>query len=166
MHSTRFVRAFAFGLLILASLPTAAAAQKLPVQETTIMSATLKVGDRPLWRKILRGVARGVTLGAVQAASDSIKKDQPFHVEANHDGIDTDSYTLFLNTAASSTVPVTVLSNGIVAFPRFNNGLPKGTYQIVVRATGQGGSTDSPNLALTVTAGNPSAPGQPRIIKQ
>ena len=101
---------------------------------------------------------------AMQPATDSIKKDTPFKVGCTHDGIDTDVYTLYLNTSPAQQLPRSSLLNGEIQFP-FPSGLPKGTYAIECEASNAFGSTKSGVLTLTVTAGNPSAPGQPRIIR-
>lgn len=136
----------------------------VPVEQT-VTNQTVEIGkERAWWRKIVRGTARAVTLGAVQAASDSIKANASFHFAFDHDGIDTDSYSVKINTAVYTTVPVSQLVNGTVMVP-FLQGLPKGTYQFQVVATGQGGTGVSDLFSLSVTAGNPSNPRNPRIIK-
>lgn len=96
--------------------------------------------------------------------TDTVKQGDPFSVAFDHDGIDTDQYELRVNTQLTQTIPVTALVNGTAAFP-FPVGLPKGSYTFTVTAVGPGGTGVSGSLALSVTAGNPAAPGQIRIIK-
>lgn len=153
-------------VLAIALLPSAAlAAEKTETTSTrTIVTTTLRVGERPRWRKIVRGAARVATLGMVQAASDTIKANQPFALAWNHDGLDTDGYNVYINTALSASVPVSRLVNG-TASTGYSTGLPKGTYTFEVEAFGPGGTGKSAPFVLSSTAGNPSAPGQIKIIK-
>lgn len=137
------------------------------VEAPVVHTQTVQVVDkaRPFWKKLFRGTARVATLGAVQAATETIKQNTPFHLAFNHDGIDTDGYTIYLNTAVSATKSITDLVNGTVTH-FYSTGLTKGSYTFIVRAFGEGGSSaDSLPLTASVTAGNPSAPGQVRIIK-
>ena len=170
MRIRNFDLALVLGALLVLGVSTASAQEQLAPRRSeaaatsNALTRTITIGDRPLWRKVVRGIARVATLGVVQASSDSIRKDTPFSVEANHDGIDTSSYNILLNTALQGAQPFSALVNGIVSF-NFPTGLPKGSYMVIVKALGPGGETSSPSLALSVTAGNPSAPGQPRIIK-
>ena len=159
MNKTRKIRALflAFTLLVASAQPVLAQAQ----ERTVVASGTIKVGDRPLWRKI----ANFVTLGMVQATADTVKAKQPFDFLFDHDGIDTDGYTLYINTAQFTTVPVSQLTNGTITIA-FPNGMPKGTYNFVAEAFGPGGVGTGSPLTLDVTAGNPSAPRNPRIIKK
>lgn len=140
-----------------------------PAQTEIVQSFNLTVVDGPsIWKRIGRRAAWAVSLGAVsgatQPSNDSIKKDTPFKVSSTHDGIDTDSYAVLLNSALSAMQPLSALRNGVILFD-YPNGLPKGSYMVVVKAIGPGGETASPALALSVTGANPSAPGQPSIIK-
>jgi hypothetical protein len=137
----------------------------ISAESTSLIAVqTIEVGERPLWREVVRGTARVVTMGAVQAAADTIKQAQPFSFAFDHDGLDTDVYQVFVNGAAIATIPVSQLVNGSYshAFPQ---GLPKGTYVLTAKAFGPGGEGASDPLSLSVTAGNPSAPRNPRIVK-
>lgn len=134
-------------------------------QNTTIAQTQVNVTDtgKPsFWGRVGRIAARVGTLGMVQAAADSIRRDTPFTMVADHDGIDTSAYNLKVNTQLAATLPVTALANGTIRFP-FPQGLPRGSYTLIIEATGEGGTTPSSPLSLTVTAGNPNAPRNPRI---
>lgn len=149
--------------LLLALVVTASAQDrkvKMNALGAATVSYTVEIGKSPsLWRKI----AHYVTFGAVQL-SDSIKANQPFTVMVDHDGIDTTSYTLYVNGVLNVTLPATALVNGSVSFP-FAQGMPKGSYTFVARAIGPGGETNSDSLALSVTPGPPNKPNNPRIVK-
>jgi len=163
VKKTTLILAAIVGILLGITVANTFAQESRP--NTKILSTTIEIGERPLWRKILRGAARVVTLGMVQAATDTLKQGQPFSFAFDHNGIDTDGYQIFINTAAVATIPVTALVNGTVTHP-FPQGLQKGTYVFTATAFGPGGdSAQSLPLNLSVTAGNPSAPGQGRIIK-
>lgn len=130
-----------------------------------ISSITVSVGDpQPSFkRKLARVLSFGIVAAAPQATADSIRRDTPFDVAADHDGVDTDAYEIRVNTALMGTLPVTALTNGTVMFP-FNQGLPRGTYTITVTAVGPGGTGVSDPLSLSVTAGNPSNPRNIRKV--
>lgn len=102
---------------------------------------------------------------AFAQVSDSVKQNTPFQAAADHDGLDTDSYRIYVNGAVFNTLPVTALTNGTITFD-FPAGLTKGTYVLYVEAVGPGGVTGSDTLTLTVTPGQPKKPLNIRIIKQ
>lgn len=100
-----------------------------------------------------------------QNVTDSVKQNTAFKVAADHDGLDTDSYKIYVNGAVFNTLPVTALVSGVITFD-FPAGLVKGTYTIYIEAIGPGGVTASDTLTLTVTPGNPHKPLNIRVIKQ
>jgi hypothetical protein len=150
------MKKFVLVLALVAFLPALASAD-----ERKVASTTIEVGKTSFWRKL----ANVATFGIVQSTpADAVKANQPFDYAMDHDGVDTDGYTLYLNTATHASLPASALVNGTVMF-RFPNGLPKGTYTFIGRAWGSGGEGLAPALDLSVTAGNPSNPRNPRIIK-
>lgn len=158
----KWARAVLCLAVMVLAMPATAAAQDQVKPAKDVLQQTIEVG-RPWWKKLVRGTARVVTLGAVQAA-DTLKQGQPFDLAWDHNGLDTDGYQVFINTALSATVGVAALVNG-TAKQAYPSGLTKGTYTFVVKAYGPGGEGVSAPLTASVTAGNPSAPGQVRIIK-
>jgi hypothetical protein len=129
--------------------------------QETVLQKTVEVKDAPgFWRKALNFA----TLGVMQATADSVKANQPFALAWDHDGIDTDSYAVLANTQQVASVPVSALANGTAQYS-FTSGLAKGSYTFTVKAMGPGGEGLSSPLSLSVTAGNPSNPRNPRIIK-
>lgn len=141
-------------------------ASPVAAEDKTLSTTKFEVTEngRPLWKKLLRGTARVVTLGAVQAAADAIKANTAFFLVADHDGVDTSAYEAYVNSQLREIKPASALANGTIQFA-FSTGLPKGSYTMVIKALGEGGEGVSDPLSLSVTAGNPSAPGKPRIIK-
>jgi len=107
-----------------------------------------------------------ITLPAEDIA-DSVKQNTPFGMGWTHDGLMTDGYTVLVDNVPHATIPVTALVSGVMFLPTlFPQGLPKGTYHITVYAFGPGGqSGNAPIIDLSVTAGNPSNPSKPHIIK-
>lgn len=113
-----------------------------------------------------------LTLGGWLASSasasaqvtDSIKQNTPFQVAADHDGLDTDSYRIYLNGTVWQTKLVTALVSGVITFD-FPVGLAKGIDVIYIEAIGPGGVTGSDTLTLTVTPGQPKKPLNIRLIK-
>lgn len=106
-----------------------------------------------------------VTVLETQAVpADAVKANAPFTFAFDHDGLDTDGYQLYINGAVVRTVGVAALVNGSVLIP-FPAGLPKGTYTFEVHAYNAIGEGVGAQLTLSVTAGNPSNPKNPRIIK-
>lgn len=97
--------------------------------------------------------------------TDSVKQNASFKVAADHDGLDTDSYRIYVNGAVFNTLPETALVAGVITFS-FPAGLVKGTYVIYIEAIGPGGVTASDTLTLTVTPGPPKKPLNIRVIKQ
>lgn len=106
-----------------------------------------------------------IVTDARQASADAVKSHQFFVFAVDHDGVDTDSYVLVVNSAVHTVLSSgSALVNGTVKV-EFPTGLPKGTYSFVMKAVGPGGEGVSDPLSLSVTAGNPSNPRNPRIIK-
>lgn len=86
-------------------------------------------------------------------------RNQPFRVEIDHDGVDTESYTLIRDGVEVETKPRTPATP--VVFP-FLDGLPAGSYEFAARANGPGGQTVfSETVKLVVV---PGAPAQGRIV--
>lgn len=129
-----------------------------------VLVAKVNVGPRPWWKKAARGLARGVTFGAVQAAADSVKQNTFFAVQADHDGVDTDVYEIYVNTQLRESKVAASLVNGTISFT-FATGLPKGSYQLIIKARGEGGEGVSDPFSLSSTAGNPAAPRNVRVVK-
>jgi hypothetical protein len=100
-----------------------------------------------------------------QDTTDTIKQFTKFSVAADHDGANTDGYRLYLNGAVWQVLPVSALVGGTITFSQFGNGIVKGVYVFYVEAYNAEGVAVSYTLTLTVTTGNPTAPGKPRIIK-
>ncbi len=106
----------------------------------------------------------GIASVASAQSVDSIKQLTTFKVAADHDGLDTDGYRVYLNGGLWQTVPVASLVAGVVTFD-FPTGLIKGTYVIYVEAFSTAGAASSTTVTLTVTSGNPTPPRNPRIVK-
>lgn len=136
----------------------------LRAEDKPVLTTTITVGERPFWKKALRVAARVATLGVVQAATDTIKQGEAFSLAFDHNGVDTTFYEERINTQLTQSLPVAMLSNGSAMFPH-PGGLAKGSYTFTVTAVGPGGTGVSAPFGLSVTAGNPAAPGQIRIIK-
>lgn len=84
-------------------------------------------------------------------------------VEADHDSVNTDNYDLLLNGQVAQSLPVSAWANGVI---RFSFTMPtRGSYTITVRARNDDGLfADSDPTAFTVTKGQPTKPGKPKII--
>lgn len=83
-----------------------------------------------------------------------LTRNAPFTVQIEHDQVDTDQYGLTINGALHGTVPVNPAG---VQFP-FPQGLPPGTYTLVVTVSGPGGEAASDPLDLVIAPGLPSKP--------
>lgn len=130
-----------------------------PGPRTVILkSQTLEIGQAP---SVWRTVAHYLTFGAVQAAT-GLKARQPFNVMADHDGVDTDTYTLTVNGVVTQTLTIGALVNGVITFP-FLQGLPKGSYTVIVTAIGPGGTGIGDALGQIIAPGPPSKPTKTRI---
>jgi hypothetical protein len=92
----------------------------------------------------------------------SIQTNKPFQAQADHDGIDTDSYRLYVNGQLIATLPVANLTGGVISFSL--SGLAKGTYTLFIEAAGEGGVTASDTLTVVATPGKPKKPLGIRIV--
>jgi hypothetical protein len=81
----------------------------------------------------------------------------PITAQVQHDGVNTDSYSLYLDSTLHGTLPVS--PEGVQWI--FEDGLPMGDHQLYVKATGPAGSVDSDPVLLTVT---PQLPGKPVLL--
>jgi hypothetical protein len=81
----------------------------------------------------------------------------PITVQVQHDQVNTSSYDLVINGTVSASKPVDPAG---VNF-QFPTGMAQGTYDLVVRAVGPGGTTASDMVQLVVL---PAAPSQPTIV--
>jgi hypothetical protein len=143
-----------------AAVPVTHAASSSTVAKMVVIGhQKLKIDQPPsVWARLLHFV----TLGAFQPAS-GLKAGVAFTVQADHNGVDTDTYTLTMNGTVVQTLPVTSLAVGVITFP-FPQGLPKGQYAFVVTAVGVGGSGISDPLAQSITPGPPSKPTRVRVV--
>jgi hypothetical protein len=130
-----------------------------------ILTQNITIGEASILSRVWHSATHFATLGFVQTSTTAIKQGEPFDVLFDHDGVDTTQYDLMVNTQLVASIPVASLLNGTGKFP-FNAGMTKGTYTFVVVAVGPGGTGTSLPLTQSITAGNPSAPGQVRTIKQ
>lgn len=95
----------------------------------------------------------------------NIKRNKPYHVAADHDGIDTDSYDLRIDGTSRATQPVSALANGSIVFTDLaeaNIGLH--TWAIVAIGPGGEAVMDAfPFDCVAVIPGKPTNPsmGQP-----
>ncbi len=95
---------------------------------------------------------------------DTIKQSTAFKAAADHEGLDTIGFRIYLNGAVWQTKAVIDLVAGVITFD-FPVGLVKGTYVIYVEAYDVEGAAASTTLTLTVTSGNPLPPGHLRIVR-
>lgn len=91
-----------------------------------------------------------------------IEKSTPFTVQADHAGVDTVGYRLYVDSAMVQEKPVSALSGGVISFADAD-GLPKGSYGLQVSAYNADGETKSDALTLVVTGTAPLAPINLRI---
>jgi hypothetical protein len=135
------------------------------------------------WISICRSGRRGagVTLavailtacfGATNASAQTVtvcsvspcpmQTNKAFQVAADHDGIDTDKLTIYINGTLYASAPVSALTGGVITFNVA--GLAKGTYVIYIEASGEGGATPSDSITVQVTPGKPSKPRNIRVL--
>jgi hypothetical protein len=92
----------------------------------------------------------------------AISKSTPFTVQADHAGVDTVGYRLYVDGAMAQEKPVAALVSGVISFADAD-GLPKGSYSLEVSAFNDDGETKSEALTLVVTGTAPGAPVNLRI---
>ena len=106
------------------------------------------------------------SIASAQLASNEVYANTAFKIGADHDGVNTTSYTLKRNGAQVATAPVSARVGGSIVFDQ--PGLAVGSYTYVVEAVGDGGTTPSAPYVVVVkvlpTA--PSAPNGIRIVRQ
>jgi hypothetical protein len=79
-----------------------------------------------------------------------VRSGKAFSVSANHNGVNTTGYRLYMNSVVYLTQPVSALQNGVVtfAFPSIN----RGTYSATITAVGDGGeSVLNPGIVIMAT---------------
>ena len=91
-----------------------------------------------------------------------VQLNKPFTAMADHDGVDTSIYRLYVNGQKVQEQPVTILANGVITFPPMSL-TAKGDFIIYVEAVGDGGATSGSTLTLTVQPGKPKAPVNTRV---
>lgn len=93
----------------------------------------------------------------------TVIRNQPFHVAADHDGIETDTYELLIDGAVVSSHQVSALQAGVITF---SNVLITvlGPHTAAIRANGPGGTATSASLPFDVVAAAPGAPTNIRLI--
>ena len=96
-------------------------------------------------------------------AAETVAAGQPFSVAADHDGIETTSYKLYVNGVAVDTKDVTQLQSGVITFAR--PAAQAGTYVFYIEAIGPGGAQASSTLTVTVQPPTPGKPGAPRNLR-
>lgn len=107
---------------------------------------------------VLLHTATGVVL---QVLTPNLTAGEPFHVQANHTGVDTVSYTLFMDGTALETKPVSALTAGVIDFFR-PAGTTAGTHTASVRANGpQVPPLTTASTPLTFTVNPPTVPAPP-----
>jgi hypothetical protein len=93
----------------------------------------------------------------------ALPKGTPFKVEADHDGADTLSYRLYINSESVQEKPVAELVDGVITFEDAD-GLPKGSYDVIVAAVNADGEGRSEPVTLQIT-GEPAPPVNIRITR-
>lgn len=121
-------------------------------------------------RKVLILLALLLAPALAQAqTTDSIRKNTKFTVVVDHDGADVQGFRLYENGAIKATMTATSAgcTGTVPCAPAFSylNGLPVGVYVFFIEAFNADGAAASTTITLTVTAGPPKAPTNPRIIK-
>lgn len=115
----------------------------------------------------LGGLALGLLLTARPVAAQcytacTVQRGSLFTIAADHAGDNTVGYRLVQNGVVIRDVPISSLLVGVIGFG-FPVGLDTaGTYTFVVAAYNTEGETPSDPLVLTVTAGKPAKPLNPR----
>ena len=92
----------------------------------------------------------------------ALSKGTPFTVSADHDGLDTLAYRLYVDGVQVQEKPASALSAGVIAFADAD-GLPKGSYGIEVSAVNDDGEAKSELFTLIITGRAPNAPVNLRI---
>jgi hypothetical protein len=112
---------------------------------------------------LVAAAASEAQTGVCTTSPCAVQKAKAFHALADHDGIDTTGYRLYVNGAVEQTVPLSALVNGVVTFS-VAAGLPVGTHVIYIEAFGEGGAEASTTLTLVVSPGKPKAPVNLRVL--
>lgn len=84
-----------------------------------------------------------------------VKRSQPVSYQIEHDGLDTDSYTLIRNGVDVETKPFDPAG---VVFQDADGEPDRGTVVMAVRADGPDGSATSDPVEVVVRGGAPSKP--------
>lgn len=90
-----------------------------------------------------------------------VQTNKPFVAAADHDGVDTADYRLYVNGSIALTLPVSSLANGVIQFAVT---LPRGTFVLYIEAVGEGGASAGASLTVVSTPGKPKTPANFRII--
>src|SRR5688500_7822636 len=91
-----------------------------------------------------------------------VQMNKPFTAMADHDGVDTTGYRLYVNGQMMQDQPVTILANGVLTFQPVTLTV-HGSFTIFVEAYGPGGATSGTALGLLVQPGKPKAPVNTRV---
>ena len=91
-----------------------------------------------------------------------MNRNTPFTVSADHSGVDTEFYRLYVDGNQEQEKPASALKDGVISFADAD-GLPKGSYSIEVAAVNADGETKSEPLTLVVQGVPPAAPVNLRI---
>ena len=91
-----------------------------------------------------------------------VVRNQPFHVLADHDGAETDTYDLKIDGNVVASQPVSALQAGTVMFSNVIV-TTVGSHMASVVAVGLSGSAESDPLPFAVVPGVPGKPTNVRI---
>lgn len=93
--------------------------------------------------------ADGLVTTSPCAALPTVTLNKPATLQANHDGLNTDTYTTFIDSIAVTvgTPKATALANGVLSLPFTSTAL--GTHIIQIEAVGPNGATRSVSLAFS-----------------
>jgi hypothetical protein len=116
-------------------------------------------------------VASAVPVGAQTVDPVPFQANKAFRVSADHDGLVTASYRLYIDGAWVLSQDVTQLAGGVITFSL--GGLPKGVHVFYVEAigteqdivTGAFYAVASETLTVTFVAGKPNKPVNLRIVR-
>lgn len=89
-------------------------------------------------------------------------RNQPFHVLADHNGVDTDTYALKIDGTVVATEPVGSLQAGTITFSNVIV-TQVGSHTASVEASGPAGSAESDPFPFAVVPGLPGKPTNVRI---
>jgi hypothetical protein len=92
----------------------------------------------------------------------TVARNQPFHVQADHDGVDTETYELKIDGAVVATEPVANLQTGVITFDNVMV-TQVGNHTAAVNAVGPAGSAESDPLPFDVVPGKPGKPTNVRL---